>query len=224
MRLSFGIVAWALASCIATRVTAAAVDCSASLNRHVIKFYEYQGTQTPNGAEQFSIFRKVVDEEISSLNFLLAQRTGNIATEPGPAAGARYARGQLDPVVSLKVMNSDTRLLEILDGLLQLDPSTNRPLVHSEIYIVAKAGATTIRPLSEDILLDVANYDRARSLHLAATYYALSVDASSHSCRPAQITYLSRATEILHDIKTSSAGSKALTEMIQADQRALGVP
>jgi hypothetical protein len=132
-----------------------------------------------------------------------------------------YAKGRLDPNVSFQVIRADPRLLQLLDGRIQLKPGTQLYLVHSEIYVLPRPGDTEIQPLSEDFLLDPESYDTARSVHLAATYYALSLDAAQRSCQPQHAIYLSRAAEILQDIHSRGAGVAKLAALILAEQRAL---
>jgi len=174
----------------------------------------------------FSVFRKVIDDEVGSLNSEaedLAARPA-LATEPNAGDGTNYAQGQLDPAESLLVMNADPRLLELLDGRMQI--SLQNPhlyLVHSDIYVAPANGATQVRPIGEDYELDPTNYETTRSVHLAAIYYALAVDAARRSCRPIQVSYLSRAAEVLKDVHHQGSGALRLRNQISKDQHGLGL-
>lgn len=220
-RLSLG--AALLGALLLVGVTRA--DCVATPTRHVIKFYEYQGAQSGAGAEAFAVFRKVVDEEVGRLSALTApdEHPADLSTEPAPGPSANYARGQLDPQTSGLILD-DPRLLELLDGRLQQHPTHKVYVVHSDIYLpAAPAASTPIEPISEDFLMDPDQYETARSVHLAATYFALATDAGWRSCRPQQVGYLARAQEILRDIRTKGAGAKLLSQRVRAMQQALGL-
>jgi hypothetical protein len=227
MRVSGQLISCVLIAIIATAVPVARADCAAPSVRRVIRFYEYAGLQTNDAAANFSIFRSVVDQEVARLNTPHgeANHTNPLTTEPRSGSSGNYARGQLDPGVSVQVMNADPRLLELLSGYVQRNAQRDLYIVHSEIYMLPVSGAGSIQPISEDFLLDPSEYDKARSVHLAATYYALAVDAGLRSCRPEQVAFLSKAAETLQDVQPiSGVGMKSLAALIRAAQTALGVP
>jgi hypothetical protein len=215
----------AMCLCAASWTGAARADCTATPARHVIKFYEYQGAQAGDGATTFAVFRKVVDEEVGRLNTPTAPDAHRpaLSTEPAPGPAANYARGQLDPDTSGLILSGDPRLLELLDGRLQQHPTRNVYVVHSDIYLLAIPPAAPIQPISEDFFMDPDQYETARSVHLAATYFALSTDAGRRSCRSEQVAYLAKAQEILQDVHPRGAGVELLSQWVRTAQQALGL-
>lgn len=198
--------------------------CSAPTERHVIKFYEYQGAQNNEGFTNFSVFRKVIDEDIRKINDASEIVLSKIATEPSGDKDSKYARGQLDPTVSYQVLHSDPRLLELMDGRLQKSAQSPLYIVHSDIYFISKSGPGLIQPVSEDFLLDTSKYEDTRNIHLSATYYALAVDAAGRSCQREAINLLSHAIETLIDIPFTSGGAQTLRSLIISEQQVLGMP
>ena len=204
---------------------AAHADCRSPQSRSVIKFYEYQGTQTLMGAEKFGVFRKVIDEEVVQLNSSAQHGPAFpvLATEPDLTNAKFYAKGSLDGHVSRSLMKADIRLLELLDGFLQENPQTHYYQIHSDIYVFAPEGAVDIAPISETYELRPDAYQETYSVHMAATYYAKSVAASVNSCRTQQVYNLSKAAEVLRDVRSPGPGAKALRLLITTDQRSLGL-
>ena len=201
-------------------------DCSTPATRHVVKFYEYQGGRIGDAVENFKIFRNVIDDEIHDINDSIHDLNDSVEAD-GQALVAEprsepYAAGQLDSSVSYDVMTHDLRILELLDGRMQRK-SSEEYLVHSNIYIFTPTGLTKVRPLSEDFILAPVSYKNAHPIHLAAIFYALSVDAGQRSCNQIQIYYLNRAWEVLSDTPSDSAGASTLASLVQSDQRALGL-
>jgi hypothetical protein len=209
---------------------AVADGCTPKSHRHVIRFYDYYGTATSESRDWFEQFRGVVDGELSSINAAInsPMRVHDpITAEPSrDSGGTLHAEGRLDAMVSVKVMNTDPSILELLDGWIQAGRAkgTGAYIVHSEIYVLARPSETSMPPVSEDYLFDATQYDSARSVHLAALYYALSVEAEIDACRAQQIKFLSKAAEIVKDVKSKGSGIQLLRDRIAADQRTLGVP
>lgn len=219
-----------LAATLAAVIAAAPVraeSCSTVSPRHVIRFYEYFGAQTPDTANSFEQFRGVIDDELTSINAAInsSQEVHKpITTEPSRDSGSLQFGGRLDPEVSVKLMSVDKSILEVLDGTLLPDTGPSRYVIRSNIYVLARPNDSQAAPFSENYRLDATEFDRARSVHIAALYYALAIDAELNACREQQIKYLSKAAEILKDVKTPGPGIDALRERIAADQRVLRLP
>lgn len=228
MQLSTQLTAFAASVVIGICANPAIADtCTPKSNRHVIRFYDYYGTATSQSANWFEQFRGVVDEELMSINAAInspLRIREPITAEPTPDSGALHAVGRLNPTVSVTLMSTDPSILELLDGWIQPGTSAAQYIIHSDIYVLARPHETSMPPVSEDYLFDATQFDNARSVHLAALYYALAVDAETNFCRAQQINYLSKAAEILKDVKSNGAGIHLLHDRIVADQRALGVP
>jgi hypothetical protein len=173
----------------------------------------------------FLVFRKVVDEEVFALNSLGGSpRPDPLKTEPTPGTNTPFAHGQLDPAASLTVMKTDPRLLELLDGRMQRGAKPQTFLIHSDIYIWPPSGAASVQPIGEDFLLEPKQHDLARSIHLAATYYALAIDAGRNSCRKTQVSLLAKAEETLQDVPSEfGTGANSLMKLVHDAQRSLGL-
>jgi hypothetical protein len=193
--------------------------CEVSRGRNIIKFYEYKGSQAPLAMASFSEFRKAVSEELNHER----KKTGqNIVTEPNSDQDTDYAKGQLDPTVSFQLMESDPRLLEVLDGRIHYSSPDMIFLIHSDIYIFPIRGVSTIDPISEDYPVTPIAFDDTRNVHLAATYYALALDARRRSCRTEANDLLSDAAGILKDIAPATPGSLVLSGLVQDEIRIMG--
>jgi len=205
----------------------AGAEACATSDRHVIRFYEYYGAGTPESANWFSQFRGVVDDELASVNVAINSPLKVhpfLTTEPSKTASVIHASGRLDANISVQLMSTDQSILELLDGWIQAGGNSQPYVVHSQIYILARPHESSIQPVTEDFLFDPRHYDTARSVHLAALYYALSIDAETMSCRSRQIEYLTKAAETLQDVHSKGSGIKILRARIVADQQSLGLP
>jgi len=227
MLVSRHLIAILLAASAVGVAGAAEPDCVNPSIRRVIKFYEYSGVQASNAAPMFAVFRKVVDEEVVRLNASSSSsvRPDLITTEPTPGSTLGYARGQLSPAASVDAMRADPRLLELLDGRIQPEPGTGTFVVHSNIYVPPLTDGDVTQPISEDFVLEPYQHDLARSIHLAAIYYALAVDAGRNGCRATQVSLLAKAEETLKDISPKGGdGTRALLALVHGAQRSLGMP
>lgn len=204
----------------------AADACKYKPTRNVIRFYAFDGVASAEGAEEFSQFRGAIEYELSHLNSTLATAPAAhppITTEPSSADGSARAAGHLSPDVSAQLMSTDLSLLELLDGYLQIQP--NKPaIVHSQIYVLGDRRKPALAPIAQDFSLSPSAHDAARSVHLAALYYALAVDAGLSSCLPEQNRFLSKASETLQDVRTAGPAVKALRDLIDAGKQEIGVP
>jgi hypothetical protein len=226
MRLSRLNIAHALMSIALVAASAAWADCTAPASRHVIKFYQYAGAESGEASQMFSTFRKVVDEEVSRFATSLAtsNKAIQLATEPDYGASAGYVVGHLTQATSVRVMQGDPRLLVLLDGRVQFAPDKKLYVVHSDIFILPAVSSQPQLPFSEDFLLTPYQHDAARSLHLAAMFLAMARDAAEHSCRLAQVTFLSKAAETAQDAQHAHVmGAQGLFEIIRSEQRGLGL-
>jgi len=204
-----------------------AQSCSMTSPRHVIRFYDYFGLGTADTANQFEQFRGVIDDELRSINDAInlpLKIHESLTTEPLPSSGSFHASGRLTPEVSAKLMSVDNSILELLDGTILSGSGATRYVIHSNIYVLPRQKESRVSPLSEDYHLDAPEADRARAVHIAAIYYALAIDAEAKACREQQIKFLTKAAELLKDVKKPGAGIKALQDRIAADQHALGLP
>ena len=227
MSLPNRVVVGLILACTGASSNAVEPDCKDVVGRRVIKFYEYAGARAVNAAAMFAVFRKVVDDEVVRLNSPSgnAVRPDPLTTEPAPGPSGAYARGQLNPAISAAVMKADPRLLELLDGRIQPAAGQQTFVVHSNIYVLPASDDATAQPISEDFLVEPYQHDLARSTHLAATYYALAVDAGRNSCRGTQVTLLAKAEETLRDVAPNGGdGAKVLLRLVHDAQRALGLP
>jgi hypothetical protein len=72
-------------------------------------------------------------------------------------------------------------------------------------------------PISEDYILDPDFFNETRSIHLAATYYALATQVIGEDCARIRVALLNKASEALRDVKLPTAQVKAIDAMIQRE-------
>jgi hypothetical protein len=193
-------------------------SCNLQGVRRTVRFYEYQGTQTDEKKANFGVFRKMVDDEVISANQYLFEinQPGAPVIGTEPDLNAPYASGQLSPNKGADLFAGDRKLLEALDGFLLKRPPQGPFVVHSNIYIsIAQSTMTT--PITENYVLDPDLFSETRSVHLAATYYALATEANDKTCKRIRIALLNKAAESLDDVKGPTPQLNAFKAAIRSE-------
>jgi hypothetical protein len=204
--------------------------CDWNTHRYVVGFYQYQGVLTDESKERFEAFREMVQNELleasRDLNSYCRPRQIALKSEPD-LSRELFKQGTLSPEISLTMIKGDTRLLALFDGLVQKNTKGDS-LIHSNIYLglarlPSYQNGPVPDPVSENYRIDPDQYSDVKNLHLAATYFALAVDAASD---PRQQIYrevekhlLDRAREILDDIRRQDDSTQNLKRAVNDEYR-----